>query len=192
MSAGYSHVSITEDRRILAFECCLTYEVLTKRLVSLDDMRKGLSSVRVTGQTLLDLLAKWPELKQRVFPAPEVEVIDAASLRSCLFYKRDDSANEQTREFFDKYIDELSARQGDPNLETLNDLVMFWTGFSTLPFDDSTLTVAFLEAVPSKPLPEANTCPKVLSIPTIHKNYEEFRNLMDKSISYGKRGFGKM
>jgi hypothetical protein len=47
-----------------------------------------------------------------VFPAPELDVIDAATLRSCLFYKRDDSANEESRDFFEKYIDELSARQG--------------------------------------------------------------------------------
>jgi hypothetical protein len=81
---------------------------------------------------------------------------------------------------------------GDPNLETLNDLVLFWTGFSTLPVDDSTLTVAFLETDPSKPLPQANTCPMVLSIPTTHKDYDEFKNSMDTSIAYGKRGFGKM
>ena len=105
MSAGYPHISITKDRRNLAYECCLTYEVLTKRLASLDDMRKGLSTVCVSGQTL-----KWPELKQRVFPAPELDVIDAATLRLCLFYKRDDSANEESRDFFEKYIDELSAR----------------------------------------------------------------------------------
>ena len=79
----------------------------------------------------------------------------------------------------------------DPNLETLNDLVLFWTGFSTLPVDDSTLTVAFLEADPSKPLPQANTCPMVLSIPTTHKDYDEFKNSMDTSIAYGKHGFGK-
>jgi hypothetical protein len=59
--------------------------VLTKRLASLDDMRKGLSTVCVSGQTLLDLLEKWPELKQRVFPAPELDDIDAATLRLCLF-----------------------------------------------------------------------------------------------------------
>ena len=112
MSAEYPHISITKDRRNLAYECCLTYEVLMKRLASLDDIRKGLSTVCVAGQTLLDLLEKWPGLKQRVFPAPELDVIDAATLRSCLFYKRDDSANEESRDFFEKYIDELSARQG--------------------------------------------------------------------------------
>jgi hypothetical protein len=52
--------------------------------------------------------------------------------------------------------------------------------------------VAFLEADPSKPLPQANTCPMVLSIPTTHKDYDEFKNSMDTSIAYGKRGFGKM
>jgi hypothetical protein len=32
----------------------------------------------------------------------------------------------------------------------------------------------------------------VLSIPSIHGSYEEFRNMMDKAVAYAKSGFGKM
>lgn len=77
--------------------------------------------------------------------------------------------------------------------EKLTDLLPFWTAYHTLPVDASAkLTVQFLQATPSKVLPEANTCPMVLLLPTIHKDFNTFRVAMDKAISFGKRGFGKM
>ena len=113
ISAGSPHLTITGNRTNLAYECCVTYEVLTKRLASLDDIRKGLSSVHVVGQTLLDLLTKWFELKQRVFPALGSEVINAAERRSCLLLKGEsDPENKEARQFFEKYVDELNAREG--------------------------------------------------------------------------------
>ena len=42
MSAGYPHVRVTADRRRLAYECCLIYEVVPKRIPALNDIRKGL------------------------------------------------------------------------------------------------------------------------------------------------------
>lgn len=44
-SAGYPHLSITQERQHLAYECILLYEVITKRIPALDDLRKGLASV---------------------------------------------------------------------------------------------------------------------------------------------------
>lgn len=67
-SAGYPHISVTEERRHLAYECILLYEVITKRIPALDDLRKGLASVKVSQTTLLDLLGKLPDVQQRVFP----------------------------------------------------------------------------------------------------------------------------
>ena len=48
------------------------------------------------------------------------------------------------------------------------------------------------EAKPDKALPEANTCPMVLFLPTIHRNYEVFCNAMDTALACAKHGFGKM
>ena len=76
--------------------------------------------------------------------------------------------------------------------ETLNDLLLFWTGYPTLPLGNSKLVVKCLEHVPGKVLPEANTCPMVLSIPSIHRSYKEFCSMMDKALTYGKSGFGKI
>ena len=112
MSAGYPHISVTVDRRRLAYECCLIHEVITKRIPALDDIRKGLESVKVRGKSSLDLMAKWPEVQTRFFPAPEAKVIDVATLLSCVVYEvdDDDSASQQARIYFEKYLDELCAR----------------------------------------------------------------------------------
>ena len=35
MSAGFPYISITKERKYLAYECCLLYEVITKRVEKL-------------------------------------------------------------------------------------------------------------------------------------------------------------
>lgn len=57
------------------------------------------------------------------------------------------------------------------NEETLNDLLLFWTSQPTMPLGNSKLVVKCLECVPGKALPEANMCPMLLSIPSIHGSY---------------------
>ena len=77
--------------------------------------------------------------------------------------------------------------------EMLSDLILFWTGYPSLPTDTrAKLVVRLLQKTPNKVLPEADTCPRVLLLPTIHEQYGEFRNAMDKAIEYAKCGFGKM
>ena len=56
MSSGYPHLTVTAERRHLAYECVLLYEVVTKRLAALDDIRQGFTSVSALGTTCLDLL----------------------------------------------------------------------------------------------------------------------------------------
>ena len=65
MSSGYPHLTVTAERRHLAYECVLLYEVVTKRLAALDDIRQGLTSVSALGTTCLDFLARWPKLVAR-------------------------------------------------------------------------------------------------------------------------------
>ena len=57
---------------------------------------------------------------------------------------------------------------------------------------EETLSVAFLPETSNKVLAEADTCFKVLKIPSYHSDYNDFLKYMDISISYGKVGFGKM
>lgn len=87
------------------------YEVITKRVAALDDMRKGLESATVLGKTSIDLMAKWPKVRSRFFPAPKADVIDATTLCLRLMYETDDdSASREARIYFEKYLAELSAR----------------------------------------------------------------------------------
>ena len=82
---------------------------------------------------------------------------------------------------------------GRSKQEKLSDLVLFWTGSSSLPTDTSAkVVVRLLQKDANKVLPEADTCPRVLFLPTIHEQYPAFRNAMDKAIEYAKYGFGKI
>lgn len=108
MSAGFPHITITEERRNLAYECILLSEVVTKRIPALDDIRRGLGEVKVSGVSLLSLLERYPELQQRVFPK-DLEIIDEREMASHIQY--DESSNplcQRARKFFEQYIEELS------------------------------------------------------------------------------------
>ena len=81
----------------------------------------------------------------------------------------------------------------DSDQETLSDLVQFWTSYPALPSTTAQkLTVDYLEDLSTKLLPEAKTCPMVLSIPVVHSNYESFKKYLEKGISFAKEGFVKM
>ena len=79
-SPGYPHSSITEERQHLAYECILLYEVTTKRIAALDDLRRGLAFVEVSQTTLLDLLERLPDIQKRVFP-PHTGKVDVMILK---------------------------------------------------------------------------------------------------------------
>lgn len=64
MTAGFPHVTTTEDKRHLAYECIPFYEVMMKRTPALDDLRWGLDEVKVCGVGLLSLHERNPELQQ--------------------------------------------------------------------------------------------------------------------------------
>lgn len=77
--------------------------------------------------------------------------------------------------------------------ETLQDMLLFWTGYPSLPPDVATkLYMKYLGNHPEKVLAESSTCSMELSIPVVHENYSVFKEYLNKSISYGKIGFGKM
>ena len=61
-------LSMTEERQHLAYECILLYEVITKCIPALDDLGKGLASVKMSQTTLLGLLEGLPDFQKGVFP----------------------------------------------------------------------------------------------------------------------------
>ena len=113
MSAGFPHITITPGTKQIAYECCLLYEVITKRVTALDDIRKGLQSVKVLGNTALDLLAKWPVLKNNFFPEARIEAVGVEMLLPRITYVTDENAvNRAAQTHFEDYISELSTRDG--------------------------------------------------------------------------------
>ena len=117
-SPGYPHSSITEERQHLAYECILLYEVTTKRIAALDDLRRGLAFVEVSQTTLLDLLERLPDIQKRVFP-PHTGKVDVMILKLHLEWKETaDPANQTAQQFFPLYIDELHEKS-DPNIMSI-------------------------------------------------------------------------
>ena len=110
LGSGYPHITITGPTRQLAYECCISYEVCTKRLAALDDIRKGLTTVKASGITILDLLGRYPALEGIVFPTPSNKV-NVTSLRCHLQYE--DEGNDESmaaKKFFEQFLDELNER----------------------------------------------------------------------------------
>ena len=88
----------------------LTYEVITKRIAVLDDLRKGLDSVRVMATSTIDLAKQHPKVQQLIFPDAE-STIDVYQLRQLIKYDdRTDESRAKAAEYFEKYLDELNAR----------------------------------------------------------------------------------
>ena len=76
-------------------------------------MRKGLQSVIVLGNSILDLLMKWPTLKEKLFPQNSKPTINFLALTSIIIYDMDDNLlATATKYFFEKYFNELSERNG--------------------------------------------------------------------------------
>ena len=77
--------------------------------------------------------------------------------------------------------------------QTLNDPLLFWTGYSCLPSSATTkLQLNYLPDLASKVMAEANTCPYSMSISIVHANFSQFKEFMDKTVAYAKRSFGKV
>ena len=96
--------------RHLAFECCLLHEVFTKRLAALDDIRKGLASIKTHDVSILDLVLTYPELEEHMFPSYTGEV-DINVLKHHL--ECETPYNEKTTKachYFEEYLEELSKR----------------------------------------------------------------------------------
>lgn len=81
----------------------------TKRITVLDDLRKGLDSVRVMGTSVIDLLQRHSQVQQLMFPVAK-STTEVSELRLPLKYDLTDESTSKVAEFFEKYLDELSTR----------------------------------------------------------------------------------
>ena len=63
LAGGFPHIEVSPASRLLAYECVLTSEVITKRVPVLDDIRNGLKLEYVMGGNLLDIARLHEEVK---------------------------------------------------------------------------------------------------------------------------------
>ena len=109
-ASGFPYLENTARNRSLAYECFLLYEVITKRIAALEDIRKGLASVRVRGITLLDLLRVHPNLIRHVFP-PHCHKVDVTLFKLGIqFEEADTEAEKLAQTFMQKYIEDVAER----------------------------------------------------------------------------------
>ena len=70
---------------------------------------------------------------------------------------------------------------------------MFCTGTNQIPplgfHEPNHITVLQLEPE-SGPLPNANTCPLELELPSLHSNFDSFRNSLNSALESQSSGFG--
>ena len=109
VASEFPHTEVLSSNRSLAYECVLTYEVVTKRIPVLDDLRKGLDSVHVMATTGTDLVQQHPQVQQLIFPAAESQ-IEVSDLRQLIKYNETDDSRAIAVEFFEKYLDLLNTR----------------------------------------------------------------------------------
>lgn len=110
MSAGFPHLEISPGNRTKAYECCLTYEVITKRIPVLGDIRKGLSSEQVKSTTILALALLHPEIKNILFPEADSHIV-LQDLRNLITYETSDDIESTTsKEFLEVYLCDLNVR----------------------------------------------------------------------------------
>ena len=81
----------------------------------LDDLRRGLGSVRVMAPGVTDLVQQHPKVQQLIFPPAESK-IEVSHLRQLIKYDPTNESTAEAAEYFEKYLDELNTR-GTPVLK---------------------------------------------------------------------------
>ena len=108
-AAGFPYIEVNPSNRSEAYECVLTYEVVTKQIVVLDDLKKGLCSVSVMATSVADLVQQHLKVQQLIFPAAKSKV-EVSRLRQLINYDLTNDSTAKTAEYFEKYLDELNTR----------------------------------------------------------------------------------
>ena len=68
------HQPLSLQTREAALQCIVVHETVLKRKPQLDDMRRGLSSVRTRKQNMIEQLADLPDLLPRLFPRLHIQM----------------------------------------------------------------------------------------------------------------------
>lgn len=109
-AGGFPHLEVTARTRLLAHECIMTYEVITKRLPVLDDFRKGLKSEQHLGLDLLQVACLHEEVGKLIFPVACGRVLLKDLLQLVKFDLADDDEKQKAKEFMECYLQDLNVR----------------------------------------------------------------------------------
>ena len=109
-TAGFPYLEITASNKRMAYECILTHDVITKRVVVLDDLRKGLNAVTYLRTSLLNLVDEYTFIRKLVFPDVDSIINLDELIRLAEYDTTDDVVKSSAKENMDRYLDVLSKR----------------------------------------------------------------------------------
>ncbi len=110
LAGGFPHLEIGPDTRLLAYECILISEVITKRVPILDDIRRGLKFETHLGSSILDVAILHEEVQKLIFPEAH-GFVELEDLQQLLKYDvADDDDKIHSKNLMERYLQDLDAR----------------------------------------------------------------------------------
>ena len=110
MAAGFPNIEITSSNRLMAYECVLVHEVVSKRIIVLEDLRKGLQAERSMGLGILDLARRHEEIRTLLFPKTDTEIDVQDLMKLVVFDAADTCDNAAAKGHLEKYFHLLAER----------------------------------------------------------------------------------
>ncbi|CAH3144750.1 unnamed protein product [Porites lobata] len=141
-------------------ESVMTFHVIDKRRLALDDIIKGMEEVK-----LHSFLKKYPKLDNL------------------------NEEQQRTVEFFKTYIDDVDGVEGGSKLRTLLTFWTGEVHLrqAALSYGSGCLLIKFDQG--ENNLPMSETCFRSITLHTKHEQYMEFKRNMDIALTYGASGF---
>ena len=150
------------------------YEVISKRKMALDQLRKGLTTLGV-----LDEMSKHPHLFENVFTFKPVE-LTPTTVKDCLKYPDELSKQAQdTKMMMTRFVDQLSSAR-------LMQFMQYCTGSKTMPsVQNFVINVNFH----SESYISSSTCTFTLLLPDHFPSYGLFELSLDSAFSSSGKSF---
>ena len=150
------------------------YEVISKRKMALDQLRKGLTTLGV-----LDEMSKYPHLFESVFTFKPVE-LTPATVKGCLRYSDELSEQEQDlKAMMTRFVDESESAR-------LMQFMQYCTGSKMIPsVQNFGISVSFH----GESCISSSTCTFSLVLPNSFTNYDLFNIALQSAISFNGKSF---
>jgi hypothetical protein len=110
IAGGFPHVEVCSNTRVLAYECVVRSEVITKRLPALDDLRNGLVSEHHMGLNILEIACFHQEVQLLIFPPQHKRIMLKDLKQLVMFEVASDEEKINSKRFMEKYMEDLDVR----------------------------------------------------------------------------------